>query len=78
MRKLTALVLVVSSLAFAQTEAPKPKAQEVTFENGSDIDGRRQSPLNSYIVNQRKSVFKNLIKVRADFNDKLAASVHEM
>lgn len=78
--KLIALVLVVSSVALAQTEPPKqvPRPQEVTFEAG-EILGSGYLPTDSYVpVKPKVGGFKSLIKVRADFNDKLRNSVYEM
>lgn len=78
--KLIALALVVSTVAFAQTEQPKqtPKPQNVNFAEGSDIDGTVVTPLTSYNLVKDKVRFDSLIKMRTDFNDKLAASVYEM
>lgn len=82
MRKLTALVLVVSSLAFAQTEsakpAQKPKPQNIIFGEGSDIDGEFAVPMGELYTIPDKPKFSSLIKVRTSFNDKLMASVHEL
>ncbi|PZR17453.1 MAG: hypothetical protein DI536_03785 [Archangium gephyra] len=78
--KCIALALVVSSVTFAQTEPPRqtPRPQTVTFDTGSDIGGQRTSPLTSWTVVKDKVRFDSLIKMRTDFNDKLAASVYEM
>jgi hypothetical protein len=83
MRKLIALTLVVSSLAFAQTEPPKsqttkPKPQNIIFGEGSDIDGEFAVPMGELYTIPDKPKFSSLIKVRTSFNDKLMASVHEL
>lgn len=79
--KLIALMLVVSSVAFAQKSEPmkqQPKPQEITFDP-SEIDGKNVGPTGSYtIVKPRVDGFQLLIKVRTDFNDKLRNSVYEM
>lgn len=78
--KLIAFALVVSSVAFAQTEPPKqtPKPQVVTFDTATNIGGETLSPLTSWTTVKDKVRFDSLIKMRTDFNDKLAASVYEM
>jgi hypothetical protein len=83
MRKLSALALVVSSLAFAQTSktqpAPKqPKPQEIDFVTGSLIDGERDVPFEQRFVAHTPPKFSTLIKVRMNFDDKLMQSVNEM
>ena len=78
MRTFIALLLVVSSLAFAQTEQPAklrpPKTQNIDF-TGQQLTAERAMPTGSYGLSKRRSVFKSLIKERRDFNDKLANSV---
>lgn len=85
MRKLTALLLVVSSLALAQTEPPKtqPKGkqpvQNVIF--GDDLiecDGCILRPDADVVVSAPRAKFGNLIKIRVNFDDKLMASVHQL
>lgn len=78
MRTFIALLVTLSSLAFAQTEPPKqqskPKVQRVDFTE-QQLEVGRVSPLGSYSSSKRGHVFKSLIKERRDFNDKLANSV---
>lgn len=81
MRKLTALLLVVSSLAFAQTEqqkSVKPKTQNIIFGEGTDITGEPEFPELTIYEVPTKKVFKSLIKERTNFNDKLMESVHQL
>ena len=78
MRTFIALLVAVSSLAFAQTEQPKrqlkPNAQQVTF-GDHDVDGRRELPSSTWVTVKNKRKFDSLIQMRANFNDKLANSV---
>lgn len=78
MRTFIALLVTVSSLAFAQSEQPKqqpkPRVQNVTF-GDHDIDGERELPSHTYVNVKRKAKFDSLIKMRGNFNDKLASSV---
>ncbi len=81
MRTFIALALVVSSITLAQTEAPKPspqKVQKVTFGEGDIIDGKTEGPDIGYIHGKNRAVFKPLIKVRSNFDDKLRNSVYEL
>ncbi len=80
MRTFIALLVTISSLAFAQTEQPKqqtPKPQVVTF-GDHEVDGVRELPTNTYVLVHTKTKFDSLIKMRASFNDKLAASVDSL
>ncbi|MGV3620720.1 MAG: hypothetical protein ACO1OB_07875 [Archangium sp.] len=80
--KLIALMLVVSSVAFAQKSEPtkqsKPKTQVIEFNDGLSVDGDTLLPMHTYIEARNPPRFDCLIKVRGNFNDKLAASVYEM
>lgn len=80
MRKLTAVALVFSSLAFAQTEPKQkqPKPQEIDFVNGSLIDGERDIPFEQRFEARVPPKFPSLIKQRLNFDDKLMASVHQL
>ena len=80
MRTFIALLVTISSIAFAQTEQPrqqKQKAQVVTF-GDHEVDGERELPSNTYVLVKTKRKFDLLIKMRANFNDKLANSVDSL
>jgi hypothetical protein len=81
MRTFIALLVTISSLAFAQTEQPKqsvkPKVQNVDFTE-QKLEAGRATPLGSYETAKRRHIFDSLIKMRANFNDKLANSVDSL
>ena len=78
-RLIVVSLLVVSTAGFAQTEKKpeRPKTQNMVFD-GDLISGDREVPLGEIYGHSKRPVFKSLIKVRLNFNDKLAGSVHEM
>lgn len=75
-------VVLLSSLALAQTQAPAPQSQKRTttlvFEATDDILGEKQAPDLTLVVTDSKPGFKSLIKVRESFGDKVMQSVHEL
>ena len=82
MRKLalaaTALWLATSALALAQEqEADKVVYKKKTVIDFSDvtIEGELTKPEGSYVVSKKRTRFRNLIKVRADFRPELTKSV---
>jgi hypothetical protein len=75
MRSFTLALLLVAAPSFAQT-SPKPKVQNVEF-TPTDIEAKPEMPLGGYYGPPVKPKFDCLIKVRVNFNDKLADSVHE-
>ena len=71
-------VLASSGVALAQEqEADKVVYKKKTVIDFSDvtIEGELVKPEGSYIVNRKKTKFKNLIKVRANFRPELTKSV---
>ncbi|MFT3709101.1 MAG: hypothetical protein QM817_15760 [Archangium sp.] len=72
----------MSSLAFAQTEQPKPhstpKPQNIIFDGNDLIEAGVATPDGEFVTSRPQPKFGNLIKVRVNFNDKLMASVHEL
>lgn len=76
MRHLCLVVLVLGSAVFAQTTSKsKPPVQNVDFGQGEDVRGGRASPFNDVVLVREKTVFKNLIQVRASFTNELNRSV---
>ena len=74
--------LMASAAALAQEgqESDKVVYKKKTVIDFSDvtIDGELVKPEGSYIVNRKKTKFRNLIQVRGDFHDKLIKSVDAM
>lgn len=80
MNRALALVLL-SSVASAQTPAPKQPAERTTtviFEKEDVIDAERTGPLVDPLFAHRRPGFQSLIRVRESFKDKLLQSVHEL
>ena len=72
------MLLSGSSVALAQEqESDKVVYKKKTVIDFSDvtIEGELVKPEGSYIVNRKKTKFKNLIKVRANFRPELTKSV---
>lgn len=73
------LLLLGASVAQAQEgqESDKVVYKKKTVIDFSDvtIEGELVKPEGSYIVNRKKTKFKNLIKVRANFRPELTKSV---
>jgi hypothetical protein len=71
-------LLLVASLASAQTEPKQPKPQTIDFSEVV-IGGDRDLPSVAFYDERPKvGPFPCLIKVRTSFTDKLRESVHEM
>ena len=83
MKAVFAAVLLVSTLAAAQTRqpakaAPRERTTRVDFETDDLIDGVRTGPQVTVIDSRPQATFSTLIKVRQDFSDKLLESVHAL
>ena len=82
-RRMLSAVVVGSLLSAAapalaqEQEADKVVYKKKTVIDFSDvtIEGELVKPEGSYIVNRKKTKFKNLIKVRANFRPELTKSV---
>ena len=80
MKRFAAAVLLVASVASAQTQVPK-KAERKTvliFEDGDDIASDRLGPMVDPLFVPRGPGFKSIITVRESFKDKAMQSVHEL
>ena len=77
-RLMLAVMLVVSTGAWAQKAKEKQPVSEVVFGNGTEIGGERQGPAVLDIHTYRQRKFSNLIKVRENFDDKIVKSVDQM
>jgi hypothetical protein len=80
MRSFTLILGLVASVSLAQQPQPapqQPRPQKIDF-NEQEIGGGRSVPLGEIYFGSPKPKFRSLIKVRMNFNDKLAESVHEM
>lgn len=83
MKQLVAILTVLAVPALAQRQpqphesAPPQKVQQVDF-TGDLIGGDREIPLGTIYAVPQRPTWKSLIKVRMNFDDKLAQSVHEM
>ena len=76
---LTSLLLfAVPALAQAEKEAKPAKTQTITFDGNDLITGERETPFAQIFEARQPPRFKRLFKVRQNFDDKLAQSVHEM
>lgn len=69
-------VLGSASLAQQPEPTPKPKAQNLEF-TGQEIEAGPLIPLADIYFGSPKPKFRSLIKLRMNFDDKLAESVHE-
>jgi hypothetical protein len=83
MNRLLLFLSLSASLAWAQQPAPQKSERKVPvknldFTNSDVIDGTRVIPLGELYVAKPTPVFKRLITVRTNFNDKLLASVNEL
>ena len=82
MRSFIAAVALVSSVSLAQQPERAPKSQKPRIQNveftASEISADTAVPLGTIYLVPPKAKFDSLIRVRMNFNDKLAESVHEM
>lgn len=81
MTGLLAAATLSTSLVLAQEqEADKVVYKKKTVIDFSDvtIEGELVKPEGSYIVNRKKTKFKNLIQVRANFRPELTKSVEAL
>lgn len=84
MKRAIALVVLLSLPALAQSDSKKaePKkpvpVQKIEFGNGDLIEGGIETPQAEIYSVPPNPKFPCLIKLRANFNDKLRQSVHEM
>jgi hypothetical protein len=82
---LVALPLAFSTVALAQEEedattSPSvvyPKSTELDFD-GVDVNAARNGPAMKFIGETSHDGFKPLIRLRADFNAEMDASVHDV
>ena len=82
MRSLTTVLCLVSAVSFAQQpesapKSQKPQVQKVDF-TASEISADTAVPLGTIYLVPPKPKFGRMLKVRMNFDDKLAESVHEM
>jgi hypothetical protein len=77
-------ICAVSSVVFAQGKVQQEpdrvvvkKVSTVDF-NVQGIEAARLSPLSGYVTTPPKSHFKSMIKMRANFNPELQASVDQL
>lgn len=75
-----ALLLGALPVAAQSQEADKLVYKKKTVIDFSDvtIEGELTKPEGSYLVNRKKTKFKNLIQVRGDFKDELQKSMHHL
>ena len=71
-----ALLFTLPALAQAG-QSPKPKPQVIDFE-ALEIEGQTLKPDVSFVDSKPSAKFDSLIRVRADFADKLLSSVNEL
>ncbi len=79
--RLTAAVLLVSSLSFAQTTRAPSKTEPKTvlvFEEGDAFTGEPDGPMLTEVEIVKKQVFSSLIRVRETFKEKVMQSVNEL
>ena len=73
-------LLLFLNLAFAQGEdrtVTYKKKTEIDFE-GVDISGELVKPQGALLLDRKRASFNPLIKLRADFNPEMSASVTEI
>ncbi len=74
------ILLLIVNLAFAQEEdrdVTYKKRTEIDFE-GVDISGELVKPQGALLLDRKRASFNPLIKLRADFNPEMSASVTEI
>ncbi len=73
-------LILFMNLAFAQDEdrtVTYKKKTEIDFE-GVDISGELVKPQGALLLDRKRASFNPLIKLRADFNPEMSASVTEI
>ena len=73
-------LMLILNLAFAQDEdrtVTYKKKTEIDFE-GVDISGELVKPQGALLLDRKRASFNPLIKLRADFNPEMSASVTEI
>lgn len=73
-------LMLIMNLAFAQEEdrsVTYKKRTEIDFE-GVDISGELVKPQGALLLDRKRASFNPLIKLRADFNPEMSASVTEI
>jgi len=73
-------LMLIMNLAFAQDEdrtVTYKKKTEIDFE-GVDISGELVKPQGALLLDRKRASFNPLIKLRADFNPEMSASVTEI
>tara|TARA_Y100001963_G_C6652818_1_gene386578 strand:- start:268 stop:498 length:231 start_codon:yes stop_codon:yes gene_type:complete len=73
-------LILIMNLAFAQDEdrtVTYKKKTEIDFE-GVDISGELVKPQGALLLDRKRASFNPLIKLRADFNPEMSASVTEI
>lgn len=82
----TGLVALASvSPAFAQEEVDADSGRQIKYKErteidfeGVDVTGELVKPQGSLLLDRRRASFNPLIKLRADWNDEMKASVDEI
>ena len=73
-------LLLITNLTFAQDQdrtITYKKRTEIDFE-GVDISGELVKPQGALLLDRKRATFNPLIKLRADFNPEMSASVTEI
>jgi hypothetical protein len=73
-------LMLIMNLAIAQDEGRNvtyKKKTEIDFE-GVDISGELVKPQGALLLDRKRASFNPLIKLRADFNPEMSASVTEI
>jgi hypothetical protein len=77
--------LSFSSAAFAQEETDADSGRQIKYKErteidfeGVDVTGELVKPQGQLLLDRRKAEFNPLIKLRADFNDEMKASVDQI
>ena len=73
-------LILFMNLAFAQDEdrtVTYKKKTEIDFE-GVDVSGELVKPQGALLLDRKRASFNPLIKLRADFNPEMSASVTEI
>jgi len=73
-------LLLIINLSFAQDntrDVTYKKRTEIDFE-GVDISGQLVKPQGALLLDRKRASFNPLIKLRADFNPEMSASVTEI